>query len=306
MAIASAYSRRPTHARVRRSTSPFGGLASFLARFAFVLVIASLATRWLEIVALEELAAPALLAAVAVSGALVAAAATVVDAWLRGAGGAWRAIRAFILAMLVAVPLAFAGYRVLVAEAMPDVSTDPIDPPRIGDLVLAPEAEVGVVPELTTRRYDAAIERVGSAVVEAIGELGWSVDTRPLVPSEADAGPAQPVPGAEVGVVPIPRMRPLTPAEQALRDDRLAAEREAVAEARRADEAVVLLPGEIETPVLGIPSDIAIRLRDDGDSTSVDIRLRTRGGGHDLGENARRAATFLDALDRATGRAGLR
>ena len=306
MAIASAHSRRPVHARVPRVTTPLAGIASFLARFAFVLLLAALATRWLGIVALEELYAPAVLVALAVAGGVVAGIAALGDAWFRGARGAWRAIRALALCAVVAAPLAIAAYRAAASPSLSDVSTDPIDPPRIGDLVLSDDAAVGTAPDLTTRRYEAAIERVGNAVAQAVLDLGWELDTSALRPAEADDAAAPVPPPADAPAVPVPRMRPLTAGEQAMVDARLAAEREAVAEARRAEEAIVSLTGSVVSPVLRIRSDVAVRLRDDGDSTTVDIRVRTEGGGNDLGENPRRARAFLEALDRATGRAGIR
>lgn len=53
------------------------------------------------------------------------------------------------------------------------------------------------------------------------------------------------------------------------------------------------------TPVLGFPSDIAIRLTDEGNATFVDMRSVSRYGSHDLGSNARRIAAFMADLDAA-------
>ncbi|MGO4837457.1 DUF1499 domain-containing protein, partial [Rhizobiaceae sp. 2RAB30] len=52
------------------------------------------------------------------------------------------------------------------------------------------------------------------------------------------------------------------------------------------------------TPILGFPSDVAIRLADEGGSTYVDMRSASRYGRHDLGDNARRIAGFLDEADK--------
>lgn len=49
--------------------------------------------------------------------------------------------------------------------------------------------------------------------------------------------------------------------------------------------------------VLALPSDVAIRLVDDGDSTFVDMRSASRYGRHDLGDNAARITGFLTELD---------
>lgn len=53
------------------------------------------------------------------------------------------------------------------------------------------------------------------------------------------------------------------------------------------------------TPVLGFPSDIAIRLTDEGGATFVDMRSVSRFGRHDLGSNADRVAAFMADLDAA-------
>jgi uncharacterized protein (DUF1499 family) len=49
--------------------------------------------------------------------------------------------------------------------------------------------------------------------------------------------------------------------------------------------------------LLDLPSDIAIRVRDDDDSTFVDMRSASRYGRLDLGDNAARIVSFLTELD---------
>jgi len=59
------------------------------------------------------------------------------------------------------------------------------------------------------------------------------------------------------------------------------------------------------TLILGFPSDVAVRIADEGESSFVDMRSRSRFGDHDLGDNAARIEAFLAALDQATAiRAG--
>ena len=53
------------------------------------------------------------------------------------------------------------------------------------------------------------------------------------------------------------------------------------------------------TPLLGFPSDIAVRLTDEGNATFVDMRSVSRFGRHDLGSNAARIAAFMADLDAA-------
>jgi uncharacterized protein (DUF1499 family) len=58
-----------------------------------------------------------------------------------------------------------------------------------------------------------------------------------------------------------------------------------------------VLEAVARTLLLGFPSDVAIRLTDEGESTYVDMRSASRYGGDDFGDNAARISKFLDALD---------
>jgi hypothetical protein len=49
--------------------------------------------------------------------------------------------------------------------------------------------------------------------------------------------------------------------------------------------------------ILDLPADVAIRVRDDGDTTLVDMRSASRYGRHDLGDDAARIVAFLAELD---------
>jgi uncharacterized protein (DUF1499 family) len=51
------------------------------------------------------------------------------------------------------------------------------------------------------------------------------------------------------------------------------------------------------TFLLGFPSDVAIRLTDEGESTYVDMRSASRYGEGDFGYNAASISGFLGALD---------
>ena len=59
----------------------------------------------------------------------------------------------------------------------------------------------------------------------------------------------------------------------------------------------LFVQGEARTFFLGLPFDIVIRLREDEETTSVDVRVAARYGTHDLGLSAEIAEDFLDRLD---------
>lgn len=56
---------------------------------------------------------------------------------------------------------------------------------------------------------------------------------------------------------------------------------------------------EVEAPtfLLRFPTDAVLRLTDEGESTFVDMRMSTRYGRHDFGDNARRIRSFMADLD---------
>lgn len=58
-----------------------------------------------------------------------------------------------------------------------------------------------------------------------------------------------------------------------------------------------LIRAVARTPLLAFPSDVAVRVTDEGGSTYVDVRSASRLGSYDLGCNARRVSNFLKELD---------
>lgn len=69
-----------------------------------------------------------------------------------------------------------------------------------------------------------------------------------------------------------------------------------VRQAEVTEEVETTLEAVAYTPLFGFPSDVAIRLTDEGDTTYVDMRSASRYGDSDLGDNAARIAAFLDRL----------
>ena len=59
----------------------------------------------------------------------------------------------------------------------------------------------------------------------------------------------------------------------------------------------VVLQGEKRTLILGLPFDILIRLREEAETTFVDIRVVSRYGDRDLGIGKSIAESYLRALD---------
>jgi hypothetical protein len=224
--------------------------------------------------------------------------------WLTGAEGGLDALKALIFA---ALPLAIGGLaseRYFTLPAIYDVSTDLASPPqwlkapnadqiwlKRNPEVMAEDREkqFEAYPELTGRRYDGAIDRVLEAVKKVAKLNGIRItradgDSEPVRDLEDKPAKPQPeesaVPDAPEAV-PVPTPRPYD-------DD--------VAQLIRRTNGVTL-QGEARTLVLGLRFDVEIRLREEAETTFVDIRVASRYGSHDLGFSADIADDYLKALD---------
>ncbi|AHG44402.1 membrane protein [Rhizobium leguminosarum bv. trifolii CB782] len=223
--------------------------------------------------------------------------------WVSGAEGGLAALAALIYA---AFPLgigAMATERYLTLPDIYDVSTDPVSAP---DWLAAPKADqiwlkrnlvtpedreqqMAAYPELTGRRYEGALDRVLEAVRKVAKQSGFVIvkttgNTEP--DRDLEDRPATPAPGDDAvadapGLIPVPTPRPYD-------DD--------VAKLIRGANGVTLQATN-RTLILGLRFDILIRLREEAETTFVDIRVASRYGQHDLGFSAAIAGDYLKALD---------
>ncbi|MEM6666590.1 MAG: DUF1499 domain-containing protein [Pseudomonadota bacterium] len=197
------------------------------------------------------------LAALGVMMALV----SFVVIWQTGAKGVRTALGAFMLGLLVSTVPAAALVVGLRLPLMNDITTDPILPPEF--LALAP-----------------ARTNAGAAVPYNI-ENNW--------PKQTEA---------------YPRIVPLR--FEADFDEAVTLVEDALAEAGWVVETIRRRDGEprqitfeavARTFIVGFPDDVAIRLSEGRDFIRMDMRSASRYGRHDLGANARRITSFLEAFD---------
>ncbi|MBN9986993.1 DUF1499 domain-containing protein [Rhizobium laguerreae] len=225
--------------------------------------------------------------------------------WMTGAEGGLAALAALIYA---AFPLALGAYateRYLTLPDIYDVSTDPVSAP---DWLSYPyfdqiwlkrkvqvtpedrEKQLAAYPELTGRRYEGALDRVleavrkvakmsGMTITESSGdtEPGRDPEDRPVKPPQAGDDAVADAPDT----IPVPTPRPYD-------DD--------VAKLIRGVNGVTL-QGTTRTLILGLRFDFIIRLREEAETTFVDIRVASRYCQHDLGFSAEIAGDYLKALD---------
>lgn len=223
--------------------------------------------------------------------------------WTVAAKGGMASLAALIFSTvpLSAAGLAAAGY--FTRPALHDVTTDPADPPPwIAEPAEVPgwlgrqteisrqdrDVQAAAYPGLTGRRYDGALDRVlqgartvaektGVKITEQRGLENAVTDLEDMVINPETAEPED----AEPQNVPVPLDRPLESA--------------AVPPVARSNE--ILLQGEWRTLVTGFRFDVLIRLREEAETTLVDVRAQSRYGSHDLGGGALFAETYLRALD---------
>ncbi|MCH4544675.1 DUF1499 domain-containing protein [Rhizobium changzhiense] len=224
--------------------------------------------------------------------------------WMTGAEGGLAALAALIYA---AFPLALGAYateRYMTLPDIYDVSTDPVSapdwlsPPHSDQIWLKRnvqvtpedrEKQLTAYPELTGRRYEGALDRVLEAVRKVAKMSGMTItessgDTEPG--RDPEDRPVKPQPGDDAvadapDTIPVPTPRPYD-------DD--------VAKLIRGVNGVTL-QGTTRTLILGLRFDFIIRLREEAETTFVDIRVASRYGQHDLGFSAAIAGDYLKALD---------
>lgn len=226
--------------------------------------------------------------------------------WKVGALGGVASTSALLYAVLPLGLVGFAAFQYMTRPMLYDVTTDIADPPA---WITVPEgkqqwldrppvtpamrqAQAGAYPGLTGRRYEGALDRVHEAVLKVADLTGLTVTAsrghEPLLPELAplpqgrDAqvtAPAETMP--KVGPVPLPR-----PAPQELS---VAEPPEPAGTAR--------VQAEMRTLVLGLSFDVMVRLREEAETTLVDVRVASRYGPHDLGIGDLIAEHYLHELD---------
>lgn len=251
----------------------------------------------------------ALLSVSVVSAAIAVPLAVIglVRLWQVGALGGLAALNALLYALPTLIGTLLAVYLYQTRPPIYDVSTDLVEAPRWLAEPSAPqqwfprgpvtpvmrEVQLAAYPGLTGRRYEGALDRVYQAVTKVAAENRFSIvasrgqefalpEFQPQE-SEPQAEELQ-TDGAAPREVPVPRPRP-EPQPEPL----FTAPSEPVG--------VVRIQAETRTFFLGLHYDIMIRLREEAETTLVDMRIASRYGPHDLGMGADIARHFLTALD---------
>lgn len=165
-----------------------------------------------------------------------------------------------LMAVLVLVPYGVVAYRVTSTPLLRDISTDLEDPPVLGTAA-------------------ARTKDMNALVPPTPGEQRLQAENYPLVTGRSYDLPLDDVVGAVDAVMKRQGWKLVEPLP--LGDG----------------QSEVTINAVAKSFVLDLPADVAIRVRDDGDTTLVDMRSASRYGRHDLGDDADRIVAFLAELD---------
>lgn len=182
--------------------------------------------------------------------------------WRRGDKAGRSATAGVAMALLALSPVIAAGAAFLYFPALNDISTDTIDPPSL---------------PIAASLRDAAMNPIIAASAEDVAE-------------QMEAYPE--MTGRRFEAT-IDQMLEIVTAEAGNRGWTI---RDASTPTEDAREATVEMIAY--TPVFAFADDAAVRLSEEDEATLVDMRMVSRYGRHDLGNNARQISSFLAAVDK--------
>ncbi|MBO6899823.1 MAG: DUF1499 domain-containing protein [Rhizobiaceae bacterium] len=184
-----------------------------------------------------------------------------VQLWEFGDRGGRNSTKGLILALIVLMPFCLATYRLLTLPALVDVSSDLSDPPTFHHAIGRRDSSMNTLAYFD--RSNAAVQ--AEAYPEVSGRrfaLGLDV-ALDIVAATTE----------ELGWSTYERAR------------------------LGGFGGIVTLEVVAPSPWLGLISDVAIRLRDEGDAIYIDLRSASRYGVHDLGGNAAAITRFYAAME---------
>lgn len=228
--------------------------------------------------------------------------------WSVGAKGGLWSLSALLLCAVPLGTIAFGAFLYWQKPQLYDVSTDVADAPNWLSIPTANQQwlprpavvskadrdlQAASYPTLAGHRYEGAIDRVYTAarkvakaqrirIAHTQGLIGSLPDVQPGMPRQDQTEGATDTPIEELPTnVPVPLARPADAPAPTFFDG----------------SGIVILQGETRTLIWGLRYDVLIRLREDTETTLVDVRVASRFGSHDLGMGAEIAEAYLDALD---------
>ncbi|WP_173931080.1 DUF1499 domain-containing protein [Chelativorans sp. Marseille-P2723] len=185
-----------------------------------------------------------------------------VEIWRRDLSGAGSVAMGLVFSLLALTPYAAAGYRYVVYPQLNDISTDLNRPPQL--------------------LRAATFRRLPMAPLHAFNREAATIQAKayPLLTGRRYDHTREAVVEAATELAESRGWTALAPMPSA------------------GISGSVTLEAVAGSYLLGLPSDIAIRIEEHEDAVHVEMRSVSRYGRHDLGDNFLRVQRFLDDLDR--------
>lgn len=251
------------------------------AAFALALIPVGIVLFRLKLLDLDNLSWTLLLAGGLASAGLLLALSAIVKVWRKGALGGGRAVAALVAAALALLPFAGAAY---LYRSFPEGSS--AETAGLLDAASAPVLDASGQPEpvVPGRDYQATASMVYDAARAALEQQGIEiVDVRSSLTPPRDSD--------DLGVsgtvlVPVPTLRGSVAADP---PDRF----------NLKDAREYTIDAVAYAPVFGFPSDVTIRIAEEGAQTFIDMRSASRDLDRDLGQNRRIILAVLDGVDEA-------
>ncbi len=298
--------------RFVRPVSSAAHAAKRLALGAFLLLLIAVVAHRFGPLQTPQFAALVLLSAAIAALSVPLALRGLMQLWTIGAHGGVAAVKALLLALPPIALVLFCVWRFETYPRLFDLTTDPADPPGWtqvpqADQIWLPRPLLSTsidrqmqktsYPGLTGRRYEGAPDRVYEAAMKVAKDQRIVFRTEgdtPIARAEKAAErrvqaaqQGKPEAGEPAGTPPLPSVVPVPMPRPDSRAALAAVE----------PPGDVVLQGATRTLLLGLPFDVVLRLREEEETTLVDLRIASRYGAHDLGFGADIAEDFLRALD---------
>ncbi len=274
------YIRRKTSCRQSRTAR----YAPACASIGFFLLVAAVALHRFSLIQQPDLVLLVTLSAGFAALALLLSAKTFYNLWRSGDAGGRRALRASFLAVLTLVPPALVLVQISAAPRIHDISTD-----------LENSVEFNTVMEnvpdlLQAHQPNFRIRMLSYLELDDLtAQNSLSTDAVPDMLQQISAYPE--VSGRQYDSA---QDHVLKAVLKVMKEQGITVTGSAGVAGEDID---VSVEGVAKTLILGLRSDLAVRLRDEAEQTTVDMRAVSRYGRYDLGFNAALIENFFSALD---------
>lgn len=270
--------------KVSRRSSRSANYAPYCALTGFVLLVLALLAHRLGFIQQPDLVLVVTVSVYFAGLALLLAGKTFNNLWRCGDAGGRRALNAVFMAILTLVPPALLAGHLAVSPRIHDVSTD-LETPVQFSRVMTNE------PDAFSSLYRPAryrfLEKLG--LEDLMTENGLGVGNMPDMLQQLSAYPE--VSGRQYDSA---QDHVLKAVLNVLKDQGLTV---AGISGAAGEDMDVSVEAKAKTAILGLRSDLVVRIREDAEQTTVDMRAVSRYGRYDLGFNAKLIEAFFNALD---------